>query len=460
MLNTTASTLGLTKTSFTNITGATDKDQGSSMYDAYSLYRNLMKNEWFMETIGKNELEITYKNTENKVLSRTVDNKNASWSVRVSASGEYKNYAQISMRGDNDKNGQFVIFTDQQKNYYLSYLGNVNSLRNIGIESGRLIRTLSGYPFSDSEIVATPTPKPTATPTLVPTPKPTPKPTPSVAPTPMASKSGLPTASNNARYQYIMGTNYKAYTMNNRPSGYKTAPEALKNMTVIIVPVWKISSSGGRYSASMAISIHKKLAKSVSAIFKEIYALDIKFPIKTLVGFSYRKVGGVGLMNSTLMSAHSFGCAIDINPGNYDNDYYLGKGNDLRNKKNPYYIPDEVIDIFENHGWFWGGDFEICSDTMHFQYLGLEFLTYQNKDNFRELSYVAGNAMSGSDVRNLQQRLNKLGFAVNISGKYYKSSATAVKSFQKAKKIPITGVVDYKTWETIINLTHDMSYVF
>ena len=462
IINTTVATIGLYQTNFTNITGKYSTDQGSTTYDAYSLYRNLMQNDWFIETVGKSKLEIIYKNAKKQTVKKIVYNTNASWSVIVNIAGDYKLLAQISMRSDNDKDGQFVIFTDKENNYYLSYLGNVNSLRNIGTESSRLIRSLSGVPFSDSQIVATPTPIPTLTPTPTPTAKPTPTPVPTPTPTPVPTtgKSGLPISSNDARYQYIMGTNYKAYTMDNRPAGYRTPEEAVKNVKVIIVPVWKMSSSGGRYSSSMTISVHKKLAKSVSAIFQEIYELDIKFPIKTLVGYSYRKVGGVGLVNSTLMSAHSFGSAIDINPGNYDNDYYLGKGNDLRNKNNPYCIPDEVIEIFESHGWFWGGDFEICSDTMHFQYLGLEFLTYQNKDNFRKLTYKATNIMSGSDVKNLQQRLNKLGYNVKVNGNYNKATAAAIKQFQKAKGLAVTGVMDYKTWDTIINLTHYMNYVF
>lgn len=464
LLNSTAFTLSLTDTSFANIYGKSQEGQGSSAYDAYSLYRNLMQNDWYMELISSNPIKVTYRNSKNKRITQTVDNLNASWCQSVNVLGDYRYFAQISMRGDNDKDSQFVIFTDKNDQYYLSYLGNVNSLRNISSESGRLIYTLSGYTFYDSEILVTPTPTPTPQPTATPTPKPTATPTPSPSPTPLPTptvgKSGLPITSNNARYQYIMGTDYKAYTMSNRPAGYRTSTEAIKNMTSVTLPVWKMTSSGGKYSSTMTIMIHKKLAKSVKEIFQEIYDLDMKFPIKTLVGYGYRKVGGVGLVNSTLMSAHAFGAAIDINPGDYDNDYYLGKGNDLRNKDNPYCIPDEVIDIFASHGWFWGGNFEICADTMHFQYLGLEFLTYQGKDNFRKLTYASDNLMTGADVKNLQQRLNKLGYKVKVTGTYNKASAVAIKKYQKASGLPVTGVVDYDTWETIINATHYMSYVF
>lgn len=269
----------------------------------------------------------------------------------------------------------------------------------------------------------------------------------------------LPTESNNARYQYIFGTDEQIYTTRNLPSSFNTEAKARKQMTTITVPVWKMTASGGRYSSKMTLTINKKVAKNVQAIFDEIYALDLKFPIKDLRGYGYRKVGGVGLSNSTLMSMHSFGIAIDINPGDYDNDYFLGAGNDLRDKSNPYCIPDEVIDIFAKYGWFWGGNFSICADTMHFQYLGLDFLTYQNNSPFRELA-VEPNYMKGSDVRNLQQRLSKLGFSVQIDGIYGKSTESVIKKAQQKYGLPVTGVVDYKTWETIINLTHYMPYVF
>lgn len=160
------------------------------------------------------------------------------------------------------------------------------------------------------------------------------------------------------------------------------------------------------------------------------------------------------------MSIHSFGAAIDINPGDYDNDYFLGKGNDLRDKSNPYCIPDEVIEIFEKNGWFWGGNFSICSDTMHFQYLGLDFLSYQGNSPFRELKLKNNSLMEGKDIKNLQQRLKELGFSVTINGVYDKATESVIKKAQKQYGLKVTGVVDYKTWEAIINLTHYMSYVF
>ena len=286
------------------------------------------------------------------------------------------------------------------------------------------------------------------------------------SPTPVPTKKpskdpawAVPTQSDDARYQYLLGIDSKVITIDNPPAGYRNATEAAKNMKTITIPIWKMSSSGGRYTSSAKLTIHKKLARNVQEIFKEIYALDIKFPIKVVKGFMYRKVGGVALSKSRIMSIHSFGAAIDINPGDYDNDYFLGKGNDLRDKSNPYCIPDEVIAIFEKYGWVWGGNFEICADTMHFQYFELGMLTYQGNSPFRNLK-VKSAYMTGSDVRNLQQRLRELGFYVSVDGVYGNKTADAIKKYQKSRGLEATGEMDYKTWETIINETHYMSYVF
>lgn len=269
----------------------------------------------------------------------------------------------------------------------------------------------------------------------------------------------LPTESDEARYQYLFGSGVQYYTVSNLPAGYESSSSAVKQMTTIQVPVWKMRENQSKYSAKYSLTVNKKLADSVKCIFDEIYALEIQFPIKYLVGYAYRKVGGVGLAKSDFMSIHSFGAAIDINPGDYDNDYFLGRGNDLRDKSNPYCIPDEVIEIFEKYGWFWGGNFSICADTMHFQYLGLDFLTYQGKNPFRTLE-VQSSSMQGSDVNSLQKRLIRLGYRTYIDGKYTETTAQAVRRFQEDQGFAVTGIMDYKSWETIVNLTHDMEYVF
>lgn len=446
LMNEATKRLGLMYTNYITSDGTYDENQYTLVHDLYLLMYELLQDNWFIDTMGKDTLNINYTRVNGTIVNKTCENRNFSEFEKVVAPPSYTTIAQFSSRDEKVGENQIVVFKDEKNNFYLSVLSQVKTDKSISKESARLLREFIGEAYKDVIPSATPTPIPS--PTSMP------------MPTPTAIPLGIPTSSNNARYQYIMGTNYKAYTMSNPPKGYTSAKEAASQMKTITVPVWNMTSTGGRKSTTMNLTVHKKLADNVMKIFKEIYALDIKFPIKKLVGYQYRKIGGVGLSNSTLMSIHSFGAAIDINPGDYDNDYFLGKGNDLRDKSNPYCIPDEVIQIFEKNGWFWGGNFSICSDTMHFQYLGLDFLTYQGNSPFRELKLKNNSLMEGKDIKNLQQRLKELGFSVTINGVYDKATESVIKKAQKQYGLKATGVVDYKTWETIINLTHYMSYVF
>lgn len=265
-------------------------------------------------------------------------------------------------------------------------------------------------------------------------------------------KTWLPTSDNKARYQYLFGTGVKYFTRSTAPAGYRNASEANANMTTVTVPVWKLSG-GKKYASKYTFRINKKLKNSIVDIFNEIYALKIKFPVQDLAGYSYRTVGGVGLDGNPLLSAHAFGAAIDINISH--NDYYVGKGNDLRDKSDPYYIPKSVIKIFEKHGWLWGGNFEICADTMHFQYLGLEMLQYHKNPPFTTLKYNAKSPMKNSDVRMFQQRMNYIGYNVGAAdGVYDKTCCEQAKKFQRRHGLKADGIVGMATWTKLCNESH------
>ncbi|MBL0373090.1 M15 family metallopeptidase [Rhizobium sp. KVB221] len=77
--------------------------------------------------------------------------------------------------------------------------------------------------------------------------------------------------------------------------------------------------------------------------------------------FNWRRVSG-----QTNLSVHSFGAAIDLNTKFAD--YWVWSGGkpgrvpDYRNK-----YPMDIIEIFERHGFIWGGRW-YHYDTMHFEY--------------------------------------------------------------------------------------------
>jgi hypothetical protein len=68
-----------------------------------------------------------------------------------------------------------------------------------------------------------------------------------------------------------------------------------------------------------------------------------------------------GVADSGARSMHAYGAAIDINVNL--SDYWLWRHNaPYRNR-----IPSEIVDIFERHGFIWGGKWAHY-DTMHFEY--------------------------------------------------------------------------------------------
>ncbi len=72
--------------------------------------------------------------------------------------------------------------------------------------------------------------------------------------------------------------------------------------------------------------------------------------------FRYRYIAG-----TKRLSAHSFGIAIDLNT-KFANYWRWDKSQVFKNQ-----IPKKIINIFEKHGFIWGGRW-FHYDTMHFEY--------------------------------------------------------------------------------------------
>lgn len=137
--------------------------------------------------------------------------------------------------------------------------------------------------------------------------------------------------------------------------------EAERHMVFIEVPVWRLSENGRKVSGTENIQVLNVLAREVKEIFEEIYRGKEKFPVKRIIGYSWRE---------SLKSLHSTGRAIDINPE--ENPQISRDGKVLVGKKwepgiNPYSIrPDgDVVRAFTKRGWVWGENFK-TKDYMHF----------------------------------------------------------------------------------------------
>jgi peptidoglycan L-alanyl-D-glutamate endopeptidase CwlK len=102
--------------------------------------------------------------------------------------------------------------------------------------------------------------------------------------------------------------------------------------------------------------------KAVSAELDQLPLEEKKYVLKTGGTFNWRSIAG-----SEQLSAHAFGIAIDIDP-DYS-DYWRWNASGDYGKLIPYKnrIPHRIVEIFERHGFIWGGKW-YHYDTMHFEY--------------------------------------------------------------------------------------------
>jgi hypothetical protein len=133
------------------------------------------------------------------------------------------------------------------------------------------------------------------------------------------------------------------------------AGEVQKNLVTVI---WLPRSWGKPIQVTRTNGVADHLREVSSEIDRLEPAIRAAaFPIAGVL--SCRSVADTGRM-----SMHGYAAAIDLNL-KYS-DYWLWAG---KNKKIPYKnrMPHEIVDIFERHGFIWGGKW-YHYDTMHFEY--------------------------------------------------------------------------------------------
>ena len=139
-----------------------------------------------------------------------------------------------------------------------------------------------------------------------------------------------------------------------------TRAEAESRLVWVELPVWRLKD-GKKVSDTEKIQVLDVLADEIKEIFHEIHKGKEKFPIKRLIGYSWR---------GNLKSLHSTGRAIDLNPEENPQVSINGEvlvGKVWEPKINPYSIkPDgDVVRAFTKRGWVWGANFR-TRDYMHF----------------------------------------------------------------------------------------------
>jgi peptidoglycan LD-endopeptidase CwlK len=133
---------------------------------------------------------------------------------------------------------------------------------------------------------------------------------------------------------------------------YGNSESAVKKNLVTISWIPGIANANVRVSK---INDADKKFIEVSDELEKISAELQKYIKKTAGTFNYRNIAG-----TSRLSVHAFGIAIDINT-QYSN-YWQWNGMNYKNQ-----IPIEIVEIFEKHGFIWGGKW-YHYDTMHFEY--------------------------------------------------------------------------------------------
>lgn len=126
-----------------------------------------------------------------------------------------------------------------------------------------------------------------------------------------------------------------------------------------LVPVvWLPKSWGKRIQITSVSGVNEHLA----AVSEEIESLPEKIrraAYPSAGTYNCRPVADTGLP-----SAHGFGIAIDLNIGVSDYWYWQSHNGSINYRNR---MPDEIVAIFERHGFIWGGKW-YHFDTMHFEY--------------------------------------------------------------------------------------------
>lgn len=125
-----------------------------------------------------------------------------------------------------------------------------------------------------------------------------------------------------------------------------------KTETEVDLQLVSVTYNGKTYKA------HKRIATNLQAAFNEIAATNIGYSITSIGIQKWR----ANVNNTSALSFHSWGVALDINPATNQNCLsQTAKGESCKRD-----IPQQIVDIFGKHNFGWGGNWKKSTDYMHF----------------------------------------------------------------------------------------------
>lgn len=141
---------------------------------------------------------------------------------------------------------------------------------------------------------------------------------------------------------------------------YGATPAAVQQHFVTIT--WLPKRAPQQLRVTRINGVDKKLI-AISAALEKLPAM-LPYAQQAAGTYSWRVIKG-----TTRLSTHSYGIAIDINTA-FSNYWQWDNKTTDENRRIPQYInriPQQIVDIFEKHGFIWGGKW-YHYDTMHFEY--------------------------------------------------------------------------------------------
>ena len=158
------------------------------------------------------------------------------------------------------------------------------------------------------------------------------------------------------------GVNVDPGRVRHEPFFRKMYGDAARDVSRTLAPVRWLKSAGGKtLHVTRVNDVHLKL-QAVSDELERRVAPDVLAHIaKTSGTFVWRTVKG-----TERLSMHSFAIAIDVGVKEYG-DYWKWSSGGRRPIPYRNRMPLEVVEIFERHGFIWGGKW-YHYDTMHFEY--------------------------------------------------------------------------------------------
>lgn len=154
-------------------------------------------------------------------------------------------------------------------------------------------------------------------------------------------------------------------TLNDRmswlfPDGVPKSSNAMQPyLTQISVPI--INESGTE--TTMTLTVHKKLTANIIGAFTDMKKAGFKVIASQTAGYNWRMMAS----NSSKVSYHSYGCVVDLN---WEHNGASYTGWPYKPDKDPYAVNAGIVQIWKNHGFYWGGDWsERYFDPMHFTYV-------------------------------------------------------------------------------------------